>query len=559
MMTSQKSKNHFWRNIQLNPLFLLFIVPFAVQAAGNASEIWISARTNALGTSTMLGNGSITNPYYGDFDFIINRIPTNTTEHLLAGVFYTKGNQADGDPILRQGQKLVGSGINVTVIRRDQRFHFQDGQNTAVLGYADGITVSNLTIDCNNITGTNAFKGDGINLCGNSCVIQWVQVVNSSGSWLNGQEDFAIVVGNGGETNVLTTNNLIANCEVSSVKGNYTTAITVAGQGVIEFCSVIFTNPILGIGYLDNGFGAGYQADATSRSIIISNSCVGGGNGFYNDTYSNTNLAIEYNNFQCIKGIYLNVGSPWTVDGLTIRGNRIELRSNSASQENVNGIDFLNNTTNIQYSHVMIAGNTISGVNVGSGMSLRNSAYLTNVNNILWTTNVASSGNGMISMQNCSNTLTANNLVYGNGGNVNGIAIEDPSTSSDVVLNNIVMGCNLKSIYVQNTACISVCDSNLFYPFANDEQTLAQWQSAGFDNHSVFADPLVANANTGDFQLTSNSPAIAQALNLTADGITNDASGNSRPATGNWDMGAYEFVVSPPVSPPTRLQVHGFP
>jgi hypothetical protein len=75
----------------------------------------------------------------------------------------------------------------------------------------------------------------------------------------------------------------------------------------------------------------------------------------------------------------------------------------------------------------------------------------------------------------------------------------------------------------------------------------------------VFADPLVANANTGDFQLTSNSPAIAQALNLTADGITNDASGNSRPARGNWDIGAYEFVVSPPVSPPTHLQVHGFP
>jgi len=65
---------------------------------GNASEIWISARTNALGTSTMLETDHH-HPFTAILTFIINLIPPNTTEHLLAGVFYTKGNQADGDPI----------------------------------------------------------------------------------------------------------------------------------------------------------------------------------------------------------------------------------------------------------------------------------------------------------------------------------------------------------------------------------------------------------------------------------------------------------------------------
>jgi hypothetical protein len=377
-----------------------------------------------------------------------------------------------------------------------------------------------------------------------------VQVINASGNFSQGQESFPILIGNGGGTNVLTTNNVISNCEVSSVKGNYTTAITLQGQGIIRFCNVIFTDPTTG---------SGYQANATSNSLIISNSCVGGANGFYKDTHSDNNLAIEYNTFQCRKGIYFDEGSGWTVNGLTLLGNHIGLLSNSTNPGEVNGIELACTATNIRFSHVTIAGNIIKGANSGILIRLFDSAFVTNVNNILWTTNVGFSPYYMIYMQDCSNTLTANNLIYGNGQSVSGIFIVNPSTAHDAVLNNIVMGCNLNSIYVANTACISVCDSNLFYPFTSSAQTLAQWQSAGFDNHSVFANPLVANTNTGSFQLTSNSPAIAHALNLTANGIINDASGNSRPARGNWDIGAYEFDAPSPVSPPSHLQIRGSP
>lgn len=499
----------------------------------------------------LLGGGSPDNPFYGDFDFIIDTIPPNSTINLLAGVFYTKGFEyVRGDPKLLQNQHMIGAGTNVTIIRRDQRFHFQDNQNVAMFGNADGITVSNLTIDCNNTTGTNLYKGDGIYLRGNNSSIQMVQVINASGNFSKGQESFPILIGNGGGTNVLTTNNVISNCEVSSLKGNYTTAISILGQGIIRFCDVISTNPALA---------SGYQASGTSNALIISNSCIGAANGFYKDTWSDTNLTIEYNTFQCRKGIYFNEGTGCFVNGLTLLGNHITLLPNSTNSGEVNGIELANSATNIQFSHVTIAGNIISGADSGILIRLFDSTYVTNVNNILWATNVGLSSYYMIYMHGCSNTLTANNLIYGNGQYASGIYIINPSSKNDVILNNIVMGCNLNSIYVSHTACISVCDSNLFYPFINNAQTLVQWQSAGFDNHSVFANPLVANTNTGSFQLTSNSPAIAQAANLTASGITNDAAGVARPVTGAWDIGPYEFKVSSAMQPPTHLQIHGLP
>src|ERR1039457_756805 len=184
MITSQKSTKHFWLKSQFLPLFLLFIDPLAVRAT---SQFWLSAKTNALGTSMLLGGGSPDNPFYGDFDFIIDTIPSNSTINLLAGVFYTKGNEYKrGDPRLIQNQHMIGAGTNVTIIRRDQRFHFQDNQNVVIVGTTDGITVSNLTIDCNNTTGTNPYKGDGIYLWGNNSSIQMVQVINASGNLSDG-------------------------------------------------------------------------------------------------------------------------------------------------------------------------------------------------------------------------------------------------------------------------------------------------------------------------------------------------------------------------------------
>jgi PKD repeat protein len=502
------------------------------------THLWITPMTNALGTSQVYGDGSITNPYYGDFDYILNNIPTNSTINLLAGVFYTKGNEYEsGDPWLSQNQHLIGAGTNVTIIRRDQSFHFQDAQNVAMFGTADGITVSNLTIDCNNTTGTNLYKGDGIHLGGNNCSIQMVQVINASGNLSQGQESFPILIGNGGGTNVLTTNNVIEHCEVSSIQGDYTTSISILGQATIRFCNVISTNPALA---------SGYQASGTSNSLIISNSCIGAANGFYHDTYSNTNLTIAYNTFQCRKGIYFSEGTGCFANGLNIIGNNITLLPNSGNPGEVNGIELSNSDTNTQFRHITIAGNTISGANSGFLMRLYDSSYVTNVNNILWTTNVGLSSYYMIYMLGCSNTVTANNLILGSGGNIVGIYISDLQARSDSVLNNEIIGCNGSSLSFPMQSAISVCDSNLFFPFTNSTPyTLAQWRSLGFDSNSIVSDPLQFNHGSGKFTLTVSSPARNAAANLTSIGITTDVNGAVRPPAGNWDIGPNQSFFTP--------------
>jgi hypothetical protein len=82
-------------------------------------------------------------------------------------------------------------------------------------------------------------------------------------------------------------------------------------------------------------------------------------------------------------------------------------------------------------------------------------------------------------------------------------------------------------------------------------------------NNSVNgANPNMANApptlpTSPDFHLTNSSTtAIGFGLNLMSAGVTTDYSGKSRPASGSWDVSAYQFNVNATnISPPRNLQV----
>ena len=58
----------------------------------------------------------------------------------------------------------------------------------------------------------------------------------------------------------------------------------------------------------------------------------------------------------------------------------------------------------------------------------------------------------------------------------------------------------------------AVFDKNLYWPmkgeFRADSLSFAQWQRAGFDRHSIIADPLFRDPAVGDFSLREGSPAI---------------------------------------------------
>lgn len=66
----------------------------------------------------------------------------------------------------------------------------------------------------------------------------------------------------------------------------------------------------------------------------------------------------------------------------------------------------------------------------------------------------------------------------------------------------------------------------------------AQWTGFGFDLNSPTGNPIL----TPNYHLTAGSPAIQSGTNLSSF-FTFDAANNPRPGFGNWDIGAYQYLI----------------
>jgi hypothetical protein len=88
-------------------------------------------------------------------------------------------------------------------------------------------------------------------------------------------------------------------------------------------------------------------------------------------------------------------------------------------------------------------------------------------------------------------------------------------------------------------------------PYFNIHGDLSSMQALGFDAHGLTSDPLFANlafgsglnAVSNDYHLQSGSPVIGRGANLSGlnlPGLNTDKDGKSRPASGPWDLGAYQ-------------------
>lgn len=196
-------------------------------------------------------------------------------------------------------------------------------------------------------------------------------------------------------------------------------------------------------------------------------------------------------------------------------------------------------------------------------------------NNILRATSTtadiyACAGEGAIAMQwNGTN----NYYIYNNdidGRTACGIAAGQRSTGSfnGTLLdwkNNI--GLDIEGHYIETGSYTS--DYNDWYVIGNaGGQAFAvgskfydwtAWQSAGKDAHAITSDPLV-NSN---YTLQSGSPARSAGTNLTSicqgqpvpglGALCQDKNGTSRPSTGAWDAGAYQYAQSSGPAPPSHL------
>ena len=78
----------------------------------------------------------------------------------------------------------------------------------------------------------------------------------------------------------------------------------------------------------------------------------------------------------------------------------------------------------------------------------------------------------------------------------------------------------------------------------NSNMTLSQWQSLGYDLHSMIADPenliFVAHTN-GDFHLLQTAQAVDAGTNLVLPTVFKDLDNVSRPQGNGFDIGTYEY------------------
>lgn len=118
--------------------------------------------------------------------------------------------------------------------------------------------------------------------------------------------------------------------------------------------------------------------------------------------------------------------------------------------------------------------------------------------------------------------------------------------SSNIIIKNnlIILLDNIAEVRYPAGVNKSDIDYNLYYAnnqVGNDiidrQYTLLDWQSLGYDEHSINADPRL----TPGFLLKSDSPAIDAGTDVSAYGVTTDLKGNHRPYGPKYDVGAYEY------------------
>ena len=132
-----------------------------------------------------------------------------------------------------------------------------------------------------------------------------------------------------------------------------------------------------------------------------------------------------------------------------------------------------------------------------------------------------------------------NNLMYNCGCGI-GIHSPDANTRIDYNLYTFSDGFSMATVNPNGGA----------FEFFD---TFNAWQSAGFDTHSRIIDPKMIDPVNANFRLQSTSPAIKAGTNLTSVGIptlNSDKAGITRPPTGAWDVGAFQYTPATP-SPPS--------
>jgi hypothetical protein len=349
-------------------------------------------------------------PYDGSnqakFDAVMGNLPANTTIHLLAGTYQTHGVLAY---YLKSGQKVLGSGIDVTILQlASGTFRGYDGNYVlANQGgtLASNIEVCDLTCDCNYTPGISDTY-HGVVLEGTYNAVRRVKVINQATYGGN-----LIASGIHLQNSVLpdSAGNIIEECEVSQYKGaeanGSIAAMSLSGaiSGLIRnnrvFLTpsigsafvILWTHDLLLEGNYVDGVKCGIWSNVggSTNMIIAHNTVNNCGEGVNLEAYQRRNITIAFNNFNLADGNSVGIqfnpyGPPVYCTNITIIGNNFSLKDQGTGTayafniQNVSGLVCANNRIDASMTNYFSG---CTGVNIYNNYDLIGN-FLTNLNQL---------------------------------------------------------------------------------------------------------------------------------------------------------------------------------
>jgi len=141
-----------------------------------------------------------------------------------------------------------------------------------------------------------------------------------------------------------------------------------------------------------------------------------------------------------------------------------------------------------------------------------------------------------------SGNIAYNNLVW--GANAIGIAV-NYGASNTRLYNNTVYHNNRQGIYIGSEARDTIVRNNIVYLNTGSQISDAGARTA--IQHNLTANPQFRDPSAHDFHLQPTSPAVDAGVALSE--VSDDFDGVSRPRGTGYDIGAYEYLLGPPISP----------
>ena len=322
-------------------------------------------------------------------------------------------------------------------------------------------------------------------------------------------------------------------------------------------------------------YSSGIKSSGSKTNLSIhDNKVTGTSVGIYleysGSALNNVNI---YNNTLSDQYWGINIGSGSsgnTTSNVNVYGNSLsnfDTWQNTTAHED--GIivfsSYTANTFNIYNNFISAHGNLTGNVFCTYG-SASPGASCNIFNNVLYVNNntcTAIGGGRAIWLHGGSGPhALMNNTVVGPSGTCPLIYLES-QTSVTRFENNLLTG---STIGVENgqafPGSFSNADYNLYYNVTypgladgspNNYYTLTQWKALGFDAHAVTGNPNL----DPNYMLQAGSAAIGVGANLTSLGIAalnSDKAGVARPASGGWDIGAFQFSnQGSTIDPPSGL------